>query len=107
MISPGGGMASQDGSIAPVSFDPDALRARYREERDKRLRRDGNEQYVEMAGRYAHYLDDPYCRPVERPACREQVDVVLIGGGFAGLIAGALPAWRAGKLSPVDALRCD
>ena len=82
-------MASQDGSIAPVSFDPDALRARYREERDKRLRRDGNEQYVEMAGRYAHYLDDPYCRPVERPACREQVDVVLIGGGFAGLIAGA------------------
>jgi putative ABC transport system permease protein len=27
--------------------------------------------------------------------------------GFAGLIAGALPAWRAGHLSPVDALRHD
>jgi len=26
---------------------------------------------------------------------------------LAGLIAGALPAWRAGRLSPVDALRCD
>ncbi len=26
---------------------------------------------------------------------------------FAGLIAGAVPAWRAGKLSPVDALRHD
>ncbi len=26
---------------------------------------------------------------------------------LAGLIAGALPAWRAGKLLPVDALRCD
>ena len=26
---------------------------------------------------------------------------------LAGLVAGALPAWRAGKLSPVDALRCD
>jgi putative ABC transport system permease protein len=26
---------------------------------------------------------------------------------FAGLIAGALPAWRAGQLSPVDALRHD
>jgi ABC-type antimicrobial peptide transport system permease subunit len=25
----------------------------------------------------------------------------------AGLIAGAVPAWRAGKLSPVDALRHD
>jgi len=27
-------------------FDPDAVRAKYREERDKRLRPDGNEQYV-------------------------------------------------------------
>ncbi len=27
--------------------------------------------------------------------------------GFSGLIAGALPAWRAGQLSPVDALRHD
>lgn len=26
---------------------------------------------------------------------------------LAGLIAGAIPAWRAGRLSPVDALRCD
>lgn len=26
---------------------------------------------------------------------------------FAGLIAGAVPAWRASQLSPVDALRCD
>jgi putative ABC transport system permease protein len=26
---------------------------------------------------------------------------------LAGLIAGALPAWRAGQLSPVDALRHD
>ncbi len=26
---------------------------------------------------------------------------------LSGLLAGALPAWRAGQLSPVDALRCD
>ena len=31
---------------AQLEFDPDALRNRYREERDKRLRADGNEQYV-------------------------------------------------------------
>ncbi len=34
-----------------LGFDPDALREKYREERDKRLRDDGNEQYVEVAGR--------------------------------------------------------
>lgn len=33
-----------------LAFDPDALRERYRVERDKRLRGDGNEQYQEMAG---------------------------------------------------------
>ena len=34
-----------------LDFDPDALRAKYRAERDKRLRADGNEQYVEVEGR--------------------------------------------------------
>ena len=31
-------------------FDPDALRKKYRSERDKRLRQDGNEQYQEQHG---------------------------------------------------------
>ena len=44
------------------SFDPEALRAKYREERDKRLRRDGNAQYREVAGAFAHFVDDPLCR---------------------------------------------
>ena len=43
-----------------TSFDPEALREKYRRERDKRLRADGNEQYVEVKGRFAHFLDDPY-----------------------------------------------
>ena len=34
-----------------LDFDPDALREKYRAERDKRLRADGNEQYVEVDGR--------------------------------------------------------
>ena len=32
---------------AALGFDPDALREKYREEREKRLRPDGNEQYRE------------------------------------------------------------
>ena len=72
-----------------LPFDPDALRERYRKERDKRLRPDGNDQYVEMAGGLARYLEDPYVERVERPARSDEVTVALIGGGFAGLIAGA------------------
>ena len=73
-----------------LGFDPGALRAKYREERDKRLRDDGNEQYVEMAGKFAHYLEDPYIDdPIDRDPLTDEVEVLVIGGGFGGLLAGA------------------
>ena len=70
-------------------FDADALRARYRQERDKRLRSDGNAQYIEMGGRYAAFLDDPYTERVERAPIEDDSDIILIGGGFGGLLAAA------------------
>ncbi len=70
-------------------LDRDATLARYRAERDKRLREDGNEQYVEVAGQFGHYLDDPYVERVEREPLTDEVTVVFIGGGFAGLVTGA------------------
>jgi cyclohexanone monooxygenase len=73
----------------PTSFDPDALRARYRAERDKRLRADGNEQYIEVKGKFAHFLDDPYVDPFERAPLFDERDVIVIGGGFGGLLAAA------------------
>jgi cyclohexanone monooxygenase len=73
-----------------LGFDPEALRAKYRHERDKRLRADGNAQYVEIAGDFARYLDDPYVTPgFTRPALTDEVEVVVVGGGFGGLLAGA------------------
>lgn len=73
-----------------LGFDPTALREKYRAERDKRLRADGNEQYVEISGQFAHYLEDPYIdAPVERSPLTDKVDVVVIGAGFGGLLAGA------------------
>ena len=75
--------------MTEVAFDPDLLRERYRAERDKRLRQDGNDQYIEVKDRFAHYLEDPYVDPVERDPVREEVTVLIIGGGFAGLISGA------------------
>jgi len=73
-----------------LGFDPDALRNKYREERDKRIRRDGNEQYVEVKGDFSRYIDDPYVDPgFTREALNETVEVLIIGGGFGGLLAGA------------------
>ena len=46
-----------------LGFDPDALRAKYREERDRRLRADGNDQYLEVKGEFARFVDDPYVEP--------------------------------------------
>ena len=80
----------QEAAKADLAFDPKALKAKYLAERDKRLRADGNEQYVEIAGQFAHYLEDPYIdAPIERAPIAEEVDVVIIGGGFGGQLAGA------------------
>jgi cation diffusion facilitator CzcD-associated flavoprotein CzcO len=66
-----------------------ALRRRYAQERAKRLRPDGNDQYLELKGQYAGLLDDPYTERVGRDAKRDHVTVAFIGGGFAGLVTGA------------------
>ena len=73
-------------SAAPTGEE---LRARYAAERDKRLRPDGNEQYLQPTGRFSDLLEDPYTERVERDPIRSEVDVVVIGGGFAGLVTGA------------------
>lgn len=73
-----------------LGFDPDALREKYRAERDKRLRRDGNDQYLEVKGEFAHLVDDPYVAPgFTREPLHDEVEVVVIGAGFGGLLAGA------------------
>ena len=77
-------------STPPTPSDPEALRRRYAAERDKRIRPDGNAQYVEPTGRFAGLLEDPYVTPVDRPARTDEVEVAVIGGGFAGLTTGAM-----------------
>ena len=71
------------------SIDRPALRTRYRDERDKRIRDDGNDQYVEPTGRFAHFLEDPHVDRSERDPVFDEATVVFIGGGFAGLCTGA------------------
>jgi cyclohexanone monooxygenase len=73
-----------------LDFDPDALREKYQQERDKRVRADGNAQYVEVEGRFRHFVDDHYVEPgFTRAPLTDDVDLVIIGGGFGGLLMGA------------------
>jgi cyclohexanone monooxygenase len=73
-----------------LGFDPDALRAKYDEERNKRIRADANEQYRELKGDFAHYLEDTYSESrIERAPLLDEVEVAIIGGGFGGLLTGA------------------
>jgi cation diffusion facilitator CzcD-associated flavoprotein CzcO len=77
-------------AVKAAAFDPDALRDKYRRERDKRLRAEGNDQYIEVTRDFAHFLDDPYAEPgFAREPLTDQVEVLIIGGGFGGLLAGA------------------
>ena len=81
---------SIDSPDLTADIDADALRERYRGERDRRLRPDANEQYVETAGDFRHYIDDPYVEPgFTRTPIKDEVDVIVIGGGFGGLLAAA------------------
>ena len=64
-------------------------REKYRQERDKRIRPDGNAQYQEPFGRFSNLLLDPYTTVEERKPVSDEVTVVIIGGGFAGLVTGA------------------
>jgi cyclohexanone monooxygenase len=66
-----------------------ALRAKYLAERDKRLRDDGNEQYIEIKAHFPDYLEDPYTPVQDRDAVTDHVTFTFVGGGFAGLVTGA------------------
>lgn len=73
-----------------LDFDPVELRKKYRAERDRRLKAEGNDQYIKIEAEFSHYLDDPYVEPgFERAPLTDEIEVAVIGGGFGGLLAGA------------------
>jgi cyclohexanone monooxygenase len=82
-----GRATASDASISTATKE--ALRRKYLEERDKRLRSDGNDQYLRLDGRLARFLDDPYTPVSAREPRMDHVTFAFIGGGFAGLVTGA------------------
>ncbi|GAQ33909.1 cyclohexanone monooxygenase [Mycobacterium pseudoshottsii JCM 15466] len=66
------------------------LRQKYAEERTKRLRPDGIAQYVEIAGEFSRFGEDPWAdEEFAREPLTDEVDVAIIGAGFGGLLTGA------------------
>ncbi|MCK9993196.1 MAG: hypothetical protein Dbin4_01716, partial [Alphaproteobacteria bacterium] len=75
---------------AELGFDPGALREKYRHERDRRIHPEGAAQYREIDEQFAHFNNDPYVEPgFTREPLFDEVEVLVIGGGFGGLLAGA------------------
>ena len=84
-------MSSSEPQAAAHDIDLEALRARYKAERDKRLRSDADRQYHELSGDFARYAEeDPYVEPgFAREPLTDFVEVAVIGGGFSGMLAAA------------------
>ena len=71
-------------------IDHAALRAKYLAERDKRLRPEGQQQYLVAEGEFEDFYEaDPYLRVEPRSPITEEIEVAVLGAGFAGLVAGA------------------
>tara|TARA_S200000501_G_scaffold161621_1_gene152371 strand:- start:739 stop:2535 length:1797 start_codon:yes stop_codon:yes gene_type:complete len=66
------------------------IRKKYQSERTKRLRSDGMSQFNFGTGDFSRFIDDPnQVDKNPRQALNDEVEVVIIGGGFGGLLTAA------------------
>ncbi|TDT98315.1 cyclohexanone monooxygenase [Streptomyces sp. 846.5] len=71
-------------------IDHEALRTKYLLERDKRIRPEGQQQYLVAEGEFEEFYEsDPYTPVEPRPPISESIDVAVLGGGLSGLLAAA------------------
>lgn len=74
-----------------LGIDPVALRAKYRAERDRRLRPEGLGQFVRIDRAHHHHFEqDPaFSALPQRDPLTDTVEIAIIGTGFGGLLLGA------------------
>ncbi len=80
-------------SSAPTAPSMDEIRERYRIERLRRTPGDGERTYhdvgQDIGKKFSRLLDDPYGAAPPRAALNDAVDVLVVGGGFGGLLTAA------------------
>ena len=72
-----------------VDVDFDAVRERYRIERDRRTPAASERRYTPLDEAFTDAPFDPYTPRVERAPVDDEVDALVIGGGFGGLLSAA------------------
>ena len=76
-----------------LGFDPNELTRRYATEREKWIRADAEAQFVQLShdSPFANkYLEeDTYCERVEREPIQDEREVIVIGGGWVGMLTAA------------------
>ncbi len=71
---------------ASLGFDPEALQRKYEEETAKRGAHHRTPHLRAGSNDHAVSAKDPFAVPLEREPLVDDVDVVVVGGGFTGLI---------------------
>lgn len=76
-------------NVPPASeVDIPALKEKYRQERDKRIRPEGQRQYSKIKEEFKEeYIDDPHTPVVPRDPIVEDLDVAVLGTGWSGIMA--------------------
>jgi cyclohexanone monooxygenase len=80
-------MSCQTTKVRPVeTIDIPALRAKYAAEKAKRMRKEGQAQYVHLGEvKLPDYAVDPHKPQIERAPLHEETDVIVIGAGWGGI----------------------
>jgi len=87
---------------SPDEIDIPALREKYRQERERRMRPEGQNQYMNHTAEVEETYDhDPYTPVRPREPLSEDIHVVILGGGWSGILAGVQL-----KKAGIDDFRC-
>lgn len=81
------GTCKPSATLEAEDIDLNILRTKYSEERDRRIRRDGNSQYQRSTQDETYHFD-PYQPVLPRDPVVEDIDILVLGAGWGGILAG-------------------